>query len=85
MSIFLLQGGIYGLIGSCLGATLSVGLLGFFSKATRNADGTALLSPEVDYQVVLQACALAIVVGILAAALPARRAAKLDPVQAIRM
>jgi len=85
MSIFLLQGGIYGLLGSCLGATLSVGLLGFFARATRNADGTALLSPDVDFQVVLQACALAVVVGVLAAALPARRAAKLDPVQAIRL
>jgi lipoprotein-releasing system permease protein len=85
MSVFLLQGGFYGLLGSVLGSVLSLGLLSFFSRITRNEDGTNLLNPELDLQVVMGACALALVVGLLAAALPARRAALLDPVQAIRM
>ena len=85
MSVFLLQGGLYGLVGSALGSALSLGLLNFFARITRNADGTALLSGELDLGVVLSACALALVVGLLAAALPARRAARLDPVQAIRV
>ena len=85
MSVFLLQGGFYGLMGSALGSTLALGLLTFFSKITRNADGTALVSGELDPAVAASACALAMVVGLLAAALPARRAALLDPVQAIRI
>lgn len=85
MSVFLLQGGLYGLVGSALGSALSLGLLNFFARITRNADGTALLSGDLDPGVVLSACALALVVGLLAAALPARRAARLDPVQAIRL
>jgi lipoprotein-releasing system permease protein len=85
MSVFLLQGGLYGLVGSALGSALSLGLLNFFARITRNADGTALLSGDLDPGVVLSACALALVVGLLAAALPARRAARLDPVQAIRV
>ena len=85
MSVFLLQGGLYGLVGSALGSALSLGLLNFFARITRNADGTALLSGDLDLEVVLSACALALVVGLLAAALPARRAARLDPVQAIRL
>ena len=85
MTVFLLQGGLYGLLGSALGSGLSFGLILFFSKMTRNADGSTLLSPELDPWVILQAGALALVVGLLAAALPARRAALLDPVVAIRM
>jgi lipoprotein-releasing system permease protein len=85
MQVFLLQGGLYGLVGSALGAGLSVGLLNFFSKITRNADGTNLINAQLDVSVVLGACALAMVVGLMAAALPARRAARLDPVQAIRL
>ena len=85
MSVFLLQGGFYGLLGSALGSGLSLALLNFFSGISRNADGTLLISPDLEPSVVAWACALALVVGLLAAALPARRAAHLDPVQAIRM
>ncbi len=84
MSIFLLQGGFYGLLGSALGSALSLALLNFFSRVSRNADGTLLISPDIEPSVVAWACALALGVGLLAAALPARRAAGMDPVQAIR-
>ena len=85
MAVFLLQGSFYGLAGSALGSALALGLVQFFSRITRNADGSALVSPDLDLSVIISACALALVVGLLAAALPARRAAKLDPVQAIRV
>ena len=84
MSVFLLQGGFYGLLGSALGSALSLALLNFFSRVSRNADGTLLISPDIEPSVVAWACALALGVGLLAAALPARRAASMDPVQAIR-
>jgi lipoprotein-releasing system permease protein len=85
MSVFLLQGAFYGLMGSALGSALAFGLLSFFAKITRNADGTALVSGELELAVVVSACVLALVVGLMAAALPARRAARMDPVQAIRV
>lgn len=85
MTVFLLQGALYGFVGSGLGAALAAGLLHFFSHVFRNADGSALFTAELDPTIVFSACALAIVVGLAAAALPARRASRMDPVQAIRM
>lgn len=85
MAVFLLQGALYGLVGSGLGAALATGLLHFFASVYRNADGTPLFSAELDPTIVVWACAIAVLVGLAAAALPARRAARMDPVQAIRM
>jgi lipoprotein-releasing system permease protein len=85
MTVFLVQGGLYGLIGSLLGVLLSAGLLHFFSNVYRNADGSALFAVQLDSGIMLSACAVAMLVGLGSAALPARRAAKMDPVQAIRM
>jgi len=85
MTVFLLQGGIYGLVGSVIGSGLAFGLLSFFAGVYRNADGSSLFAAELDPMVVLRVCGLALAIGLLAAALPARRAARMDPVQAIRM
>ncbi|MBX3590355.1 MAG: ABC transporter permease [Burkholderiaceae bacterium] len=85
MTVFLLQGALYGLVGSALGVGLATGLLYFFASVYRNADGSPLFVAQMDPTIVLSACAIAIVVGLAAAALPARRAARMDPVQAIRM
>ena len=72
-------------LGSALGVGLATGLLYFFASVYRNADGSPLFVAQMDPTIVLSACAIAIVVGLAAAALPARRAARMDPVQAIRM
>jgi lipoprotein-releasing system permease protein len=85
MTVFLLQGGIYGLVGSVIGSGLAFGLLSFFAGVYRNADGSSLFAAELDPMVALRVCGLALAIGLLAAALPARRAARMDPVQAIRM
>ncbi len=84
MVVFLLQGATFGLAGSLAGAGLGTVLLHVFSTIYRNADGTPIFSPEVSPRVMAVACVTAIVVGLVAAAVPARRAASLDPATAIR-
>ncbi len=84
LRIFLLQGGIVGFFGSLLGSLLAWSLLVLWQLLARNPDGTAMFVISVEPGLILIAAGGASLVGILAALLPARRAAQLDPVVAIR-
>ena len=84
MAVFLLQGALMGVLGSALGAVLAYGLLVLFSHIFMAPDGSAMYVAELDATLMLAASLLACGVGVLAALMPARRAARMDPVQAIR-
>jgi len=79
LRIFLFQGAIFGLLGSVLGSVVSYALVWVF-----NNFGPGLFYIPISIELVLLALLLATVTGILAAAVPSRRAAALDPVEAIR-
>ena len=81
----MLQGAIVAVAGSTLGSLLSSAMLLVFLKVARNADGTPLFELQLSPWVYVTAAATALAVGLLAAAVPARTAARLDPAQAIRM
>ena len=82
--IFLLQGGIVGFFGSLLGSALAWSFLMLWQLLARNPDGTPMFVIGVEPGLVALAAGGASLVGILSALLPARRAAQLDPVVAIR-
>ena len=82
--IFLLQGAIVGALGSVLGIALAVLLIAAFSRFAKGSDGLPLFVITLAPQLALQVGLLATVCGVLAAVAPARRAAALDPAQAIR-
>jgi lipoprotein-releasing system permease protein len=84
LTVFLLQGGLVGLAGSLLGIALAYALLLVFSQIFRSPDGGPMFTAQLAPALALQATLLACVVGVLAAVIPARRAARMDPVQAIR-
>ena len=84
MWVFLLQGALMGGLGSALGAVLAYGLLVLFSHIFKAPDGSAMYVAVLDGPLVLAASVLACAIGMLAALMPARRAARMDPVQAIR-
>ena len=84
LRIFLIQGGVLGLIGSIFGSSLGVASLLVFHTQMRNADGTEFFPLILDWNLPLWAAALATLTGVLAAMTPALRAARLDPVVAIR-
>jgi len=84
LAVFLLQGGIVGLGGSLLGTALGAALAVGFTRVARNADGSPLFPIVLQPELFVSSATLATLVGVLAAWLPARRAARLDPVEAIR-
>ncbi|HSN42067.1 MAG TPA: ABC transporter permease [Burkholderiales bacterium] len=84
LRLFLIQGGIMGLAGSVVGSALGWIFLLAWRGMARNPDGTPLFIIEVDPMLFVIAAVGATLVGILAAVVPARRAAQLDPVVAIR-
>jgi lipoprotein-releasing system permease protein len=84
LRVFLLQGAVMGLAGSILGSGLSFVFLSLFRSIARNPDGTLMFVIEIDAPLLAMTAIGATLVGLLAAALPARLAARLDPAVAIR-
>ena len=85
LRIFLLQGAIVGALGSAMGVLLAVVLIEAFTHFVRGSDGLALFNIALEPALALRVAAMATVCGVLAAVAPARRAARLDPAQAIRL
>lgn len=79
LRVFLVQGALFGLAGSLLGGAAGYGLVAAF-----NTFGPRLFYIPVNPWLPVAATGLATLTGILSAAVPARRAASLDPVEAIR-
>ncbi|MEP6826771.1 MAG: FtsX-like permease family protein [Aestuariivirga sp.] len=84
LRIFVIQGGLVGLSGSIGGSILGLSFVFFWQQLARNADGTVLFPLVISINLILATAILATLTGLAAAILPAMRAAKLDPVVAIR-
>ena len=83
MRIFLLQGGLLGLGGSVAGSTLGAAALALWQQIAVDAVGQPIVPVTLEASLFVLALLLASTAGLLAAAAPAMRAARLDPVAAI--
>ena len=84
LRIFLIQGGVLGLVGSAFGCAIGAGLVKFFMLLAVNPDGSPYVPIVMEADVFILSASIAICTGLIAATVPAFRAAKLDPVEAIR-
>ena len=82
--IFVLQGGLLGVLGSVVGVGLGAGMATLFARAAVDPEGQPLFPISLDLELMITASLIAIATGLVAAALPALRAARLDPADAIR-
>ena len=84
LRVFLLQGGVLGFGGAVAGCASGATALLLWQRYARNADGTPLFALAFDPLLFGVALLLATLTGLMAAFAPALRAARLDPVVAIR-
>ena len=85
LRLFLLQGAVVGALGSVLGIVLAGGMIMLFTSFVRGSDGLPLFDISLSPALAAQIAGIAILCSVLAAIAPARRAAAMDPAQAIRI
>jgi lipoprotein-releasing system permease protein len=84
MRVFLIQGAVVGLLGSMIGSAAATLLMVAWRAVARNPDGTPMFDLQIDPHLYFWAALIATLTGLVAAVTPALRAARLDPVVAIR-
>jgi len=85
LRVFLLQGALVGTLGSMAGVVLAMAMIKAFTTFVRGADGLPLFAITLPPGMAFEAVGITLVAGVLAAIAPARRAARMDPAQAIRL
>jgi putative ABC transport system permease protein len=82
--IFLIESGCLGLVGGVIGVVLGISLAKGVEYIAINMLGTKLLEASIDATLIVGALIFSFLVGTLSGVLPAMRAAKLKPVDALR-
>lgn len=82
--VFLFEGFLLGIAGAALGVLLGLGLTLAFTKFALNPDGTPVVALLIDPRFITVSAVIALVSATLASLIPARRSAKLDPMEVIR-
>lgn len=82
--VFLIQGCLLSGAGAIAGSALGAALIQLFASFVKVDGGRALFPVDLSFSLLAFASGIAVVIGVVAAAIPARSAAQLDPAVAIR-
>lgn len=82
--IFLFQGLILGILGAILGVSFGIGLTVMFTKFAVNSDGTPIVQLYLNSKFIIFSGIIAIAAASIAALIPAKKSAKLDPIEVIK-
>ena len=84
LRVFLIEGGLLGLGGAVVGIGIGTVLALLFANLAQNPDGSPTFPVALTPILFGRALLVAVGVGLVSAVLPARRAARMDPADAIR-
>jgi len=82
--LFLIESGILGLFGGLIGVTLGIGISKFVEYVTFKIFESALIQASVSPYLILGALLFAFIIGAGSGVFPAKQAANLKPVEALR-
>ena len=83
ISLFVLESGIMGFIGGIIGIVTGYGLANLVKEIIKQFDFTFLVL-RIDWQLVIWVILFSFIVGVISGTLPALKAAKLKPIEALR-
>jgi len=84
LSLFVIESGLLGLIGGLIGITLGISISKLVEFVAFQVYDTYLIKADINIALLVGALLFAFLVGTLSGALPAKQAAKLKPVDALR-
>ncbi len=82
--LFLLESGLLGVCGGIIGVLIGIGLSKGVELITTQVFGTNLIKADVNFMIIGGALAFSFFVGIISGVFPAKKAADLTPVDALR-
>ncbi|MEK6760813.1 MAG: FtsX-like permease family protein, partial [Nanoarchaeota archaeon] len=84
MLLFLFESGLLGLVGGAIGVAIGIGLAKTAEYFAAQALGSNLLQASLNPMIIVGALGFSFIIGSLSGLLPARQAAGLNPVDALR-
>ncbi len=83
LTIFVIEAGLLGLVGGVIGIILGV-FLGLLVKTVASAGGISLIRASFPAWLIIGSLLFSILIGIISGVFPAKKAAKLNPADALR-
>jgi len=84
LSLFLIESGLYGLGGGLIGVVLGISLAKLTEFIFAQVVGEAFLAIEYNWMLILGTLIFSFLIGCLSGIAPARKASKLNPIDALR-
>lgn len=84
MTLFLIESGLIGLVGGVIGVMIGIALSKGVEFAAYQAFGSALIRAEVNATMIIFALVFSFGVGTISGLMPAKKAAELQPIEALR-
>jgi putative ABC transport system permease protein len=84
MVLFLIESGILGMVGGVIGVVLGLGISKGVEIAAQSILGSSLLKASITLELIAGALLFSFFIGMMSGVIPAKQAAQLNPVDALR-